>query len=260
MKTLKPLPRARSGFSLVELLATLVLMSLVFLLLFRGFQAVSDAMIRGGRQSGLDRELHTALNLMREDLEQMRVTPQTPFAAQIVSSEDTYAVLSFLRVQNQADPLYDRESVQYWIEAHVERPYLRQLVRYAAPNDDNFHDPEDAGFMSGHAEDLREHPEVTGEIIIDHLIELQLHFPTPSEGGIVTLRTRGGSERHDRTEAPRWFDIALGLSRDPLPRLAVERNPGQNFYRDVEMLDGTWGRVRAQPRLHAPPEIPEETP
>ncbi|MCH8510318.1 MAG: prepilin-type N-terminal cleavage/methylation domain-containing protein [Kiritimatiellae bacterium] len=250
---------SRAGFSLVELLATLVLMTLVLLLLFRGFQAVSDAVIRGGRQSGLDRELHTGLNLLREDLEQMRVTEQTPFVAEIRNDEDengnAYAILSFLRVQNQASPLYDREYVQYWIEPHVDRDYLKQLVRYAGYPDPESHEGEDESPMTDPPVNFREQSWVTSEIIIDHLIKFQLHFPTPSEDD-----ESEPSMPQVWSVAPGYFDIALGLCREPLPPLIANISLTGNLYKDVDTLDGTWGRIRTHPRVQGPPDAWEETP
>lgn len=234
-----PGPNRRAGFSLIELLVAMALMSLVLLLLFRGVQAVSETVIQGQRRSELRRRLTVARRVLKDDVEAMAQHPRWAVWAGDFDFADPpplpARVLAFLRYREGTGEATETEWVQYWVEKHPEEDRLYQWVRYSGPADDRREANPDWW-----EEVLPEG--LTSEIVLDELVDVEMALRT-DEGTVVdgaALRT---------VEA---VDARLACALPPLP---VVPAPSTNFSTRMRQEDGDWMEFRLRPafRTHPPP-------
>lgn len=210
----------RQGFTLVELLVSLLLLSLAMLLLFQGAIALSETMVAGRRQSAMDRSLRSALTVIREDLEQMLVAEE--IRLDIFLEPET--PLRFRRLRQQATPESDVEWVEYRIQDHPQQDGLRQLLRRSAP--DEFE-----------ADSL----EWSEEILVDALISVQFWMRFEPDSVPQLLETQNMI-----SAPPLSMDVLLALTEEPFPFVL---NPADGILLRVGQFQGIWERIRVQPRI-----------
>jgi len=223
--------KGRGGFSLIELLVAMVLLSFAMMLLFRGVEAVSETLVRGRRQSQMNRGLNQSLRILQEDLEQIVFLPH-PFPALSLDLEDTASGrISFARLRQEAAPESDLEYVEYRIGAHPDISGLHRLTRAAAPLLDWESPP-----------DLSDSGEI--EILVDELIGLQV-YTREEDGEPVLARLHNWNIPH-----PASLEIVLGLTQAPLPPVS---QPDPSFLLRLQQFEGVWGQIRIVPRMRVRP-------
>ncbi|GEM_PF-4686479 len=118
--------KTKAGFTLLELLVGLVLTLVVLLLLFRGFQAVTDSLQLGERRMELSRRLAAAERVFREDVEHMVVRPEWPMFLGPTS-------FGFMRYDPRSEGDTETEFVMYFRRDRSDEPRLEEWVRRRAP-------------------------------------------------------------------------------------------------------------------------------
>lgn len=125
-----------SGFTLLEVLLAVVLLLLVLTLLLQGVRSVTETVSQGTRVSEQVRRLNTVCRVMREDLEEFRVSQRWPVWVGDPSQESLPALaLAFLRHDPDRNGETDSEWIQYWREPHEDEERLEQWVRYSSTGD-----------------------------------------------------------------------------------------------------------------------------
>ncbi len=229
--------RRRSGFTLVEVLAAMLIFVLVLLLLFRGFSALSGAMIQGQRRSQTSRALAVTREAMREDLRQALVSPRWPLLITPGSGEPA---LALLRHRHEADAAHDSEWVQYWREESPATTNVFRWVRYAGP----------ATQRAGVTQEwwtVVTTNDLTGEILLDAALEVEI-FGVDADGELYA------DAIYD--EPPEAVDFLLAAAPEPVPPL---RLTSTNLLPRARALDASWLRARVRPRLGRGP-LPEGVP
>lgn len=225
--------RYSPAFTLVELLVTVVLMSLVFLLLHAGFARVSEVVIQGGRQSGMDRSLRAALEVMREDLEMAVVRESLPMELGRMEA-GALIPLRLVRLRASASNDSDLEQVEYHAEIHPDVPSLYRLTRYSAPL------VVSVGQLNVPPLDRSSSD---AEILVDELVHLRFE----SEGG--QDMDNGEADVDAFISPPASLDVWLALTR---PRVPNVQTPSTVFDRRVQQFQGVSGRARIRPKVVLP--------
>lgn len=226
--------KLQAGFTLIEVLVTLVLFMLVLLLLFRGVTAVTTTVSLGQRQSSLHRNLKAVERVMRNDVEGLLVHPNWPVYVGDFSGPSALPALAFLKYATGAKGETETEWVQYWVKAHPDETRLRQWVRYSAAADNRSIYTGD-WWTQMPAEQLQE------EVLVDDLIQIECQVWT-REGAV-----EGGRTVTNHIEA---LDVKIFLTDAPLPMVLT---PVGNQLQRMWQENGAWESFRIRPQIQPGP-------
>jgi prepilin-type N-terminal cleavage/methylation domain-containing protein len=226
--------KRQSGFTLIEVLVTVVLFMLVMLLLFRGVTAVTTTVSLGQRQSSLHRNLKTVERVMRNDVEGLLVHPNWPVFVGDLAATPPALALAFLKYRTGSEGDTETEWVQYWIEAHPEEARLRQLVRYAEPADNR------AGYNGDWWTQITP-DQMQEEVLVDDLIQIQCQVWT--RGGQVPVLSTV-------TQQVEAVDVNLFLTDPPIPLVLT---PVTNQLQRMWQEKGGWAHFRMRPQIQPGP-------
>lgn len=182
--------RRKSGVTLIELLVSLTLVSIIFLLLFRGMQVIGDGISQGRRQQEIDRTLRTAIRVIQEDLQHLLVGPAPLRTALDWDHLETRHTFSRLRLG--ASPDLDHETVVYRIVPHPDHAGIEQLWRDRYP---------------GMPDPLPGQP-AASELLIPWLLGMTLRVLPENDSFSL--------EVSEWTQPPELLELTLGLTAPPL--------------------------------------------
>jgi prepilin-type N-terminal cleavage/methylation domain-containing protein len=227
--------KTKQAFSLIEVLVAVALLTIVLLLVFRGFVAVSNTVTIGHRASQVQRTLENARRVMQEDFSMMVLHPRWPILAS-TGAEDG-PDLAFLRYRPGREGETETEWVQYWRVPHPDtaKTNVTQWVRYAGPAD-NRHDIQRPDWWAQVNTNV-----LSGEILIDVLLTAEIQVRL--ESGAIWSDGWSG-------ERPATLDVRLAATIDPLPSSAS--SDGEWLQR-VRLNDGGWIHFRTQPSFDPGP-------
>jgi len=218
--------RGNSGFTLLEVLVSLVIVLLVLGLVAEAVTLVSETVSAGQRRIDLQRQLDTARRVLVQDVAAIADSERWPVYYG-GTDQTEQPVFAFLRYQNGAEGETETEWVQYWLRPHpTEEGRLFVLVRYASSADDR----------AGTAPQDRElGPTDQEEVVLDHVIDIDIRFW--AEGGEISA----GSV----SIRPSAIDLRLAVTRPPFP---VELTHF-NFLDRVRKEKGEWIGFRCRPEV-----------
>lgn len=227
----------RRGFTLIEVLVSLVLFSAILFILFRGVTGVITSVTLGERQSRLHRSLKGIKRVMEKDIESMIIHPDWPAFMEAGSSAAPQRVIAFLRYGNEAEGNTETEWVEYWREPHPTTARLEQLIRYSGPADNrNLH--------KGEWWTTVLKTNLSGEILADNLIEFTLKAQTREESvtGLVRKQIQA-------------VDVGISLTVEPVPFLNPEDPEVEGRLRKMWKEDGGWLHFRTKPGFSRGPDM-----
>jgi type II secretory pathway component PulJ len=215
--------RSRNGFTLIEVLVSVLLVMLVMLLLVKGMDVVTTAVSGGQRLVELNRQLETARRILEDDIRSMvHGERSSVFLREDVEDQPVFA---FLRYRNGSEGEAEREWVQYWVEPHAEEGRLRQWVRYSGAVDSlAFSDPASVDPST-----------LNREIILDDLVSADL---------VVYTELESVKTNPFLTESVEAVDIRLAVTTFPYPIL---NDVPADFLERIDKEDGAWIEFRVRP-------------
>jgi len=230
----------RLGFTLIEVMAALLIFVMVLLLLFRGFSGLSTALIQGQRRSQASHALAVTREAMREDLRHALVSPRWPLWLSSAEAGGDEPALALLRYRHGADGPHDTEWVQYWRETVADTTNVFRWVRYAGPTPQRDSVTQEWWTVVSRAQ-------LTGEILLDAAMLVTLEA-LDADGDAYTDAV------YD--EPPEVVDLLLAAAPEPVAPAARLPN---DFLLRARALDASWLRARVRPHLGRGP-LPEGVP
>jgi type II secretory pathway pseudopilin PulG len=228
----------KQGFTLVEVMVTVVIFMFVLIMLFQGVNAVTSTVSLGQRQSSLHRKFMATQRVMRNDVEGLLVHPNWPVYVGDLTATPPALALAFLKYRTGTEGETETEWVQYWIEAHPEEDRLRQWVRYSAAADSR------AGYSGDWGTPIT-HDKMQKEILIDELMQIDCQVWT------LSGQTIAPNPEWQQVEA---VDVKLYFTQ---PLLRPELTPADDLVEWMWQEDGSWGHFRVRPQVQAGPVIKE---
>jgi prepilin-type N-terminal cleavage/methylation domain-containing protein len=232
--------KRRQGFTLIELMAAVLIFAMVLLLLFRGFSGLSAALIQGQRRTQVSRSLAVTRDVLQEDVQQSLVSPRWPMFLSSAGPGAGEPALALLRYRQEADGTNDTEWVQYWREAASGSSNVFHWVRYAGPTLQRESVTQDWWTVVSRTD-------LSGEILLDAALDVT-----------VTAMDMDGNTYPDGLHdvPPDAVDFLLAAAPEPVPPVA---QLSSNFLLRARALDASWVRTRVRPKLGRGP-LPEGVP